>query len=135
MLTLFQFRSDYQTNESGRRKDYFIDSFFYDCLVRLDTYDYSAPVQRWFRALDIFYRERVFMVINKGNYHFFAVAIYMTDRRIVIMDSLAKKEEKFHRDVFANVMHWLKDEWEDKKGTTRKVGNKYSENVHNRRTG
>ena len=119
MIRLFQVRSNIRTKESGRRKDYFMQSFFYDRLMDvLDKKQYSfMNVRRWTMFFEVFTRERIFIVINEGNFHWIAVILYMTTCRIVVVDSMAAEGwTAFHREVVKNIMQWLGDEWESKKG-------------------
>ena len=120
MILLFQTRSDILSNKSGRRKDHYFSSFFYDHLMDVHSkagrqYNYSN-VRRWLKFVEVFSRERVFIVINQNNAHFIAVVLYMTTHTIVVMDSLATTWSKFHREVVKNLKQWLRDEWESKRG-------------------
>ena len=118
MILLFQTRSDILSNKSGRRKDHYFGCYFYDHLMDVTAgrqYKYSN-VRRWLKFVEVFSRERVFIVINQNNFHFIAVVLYMTTHTIVIVDSLATKWSAFHRGVAKNLKKWLRDEWESKRG-------------------
>ena len=92
---------------AGRPKNLFMNTFFYSKLVDHGRGFNYSNVKKWFKGVDIFSCERIFVPINMDQ-HWSLVCIYLSTREIHYIDSMLCN--KNGRNITANIAKWLQNE-------------------------
>ena len=98
---------------SASRRNIFMNTFFYSMLVDYGKGFNYANVKKWFRGVDIFSCQRLFIPINMEQ-HWSLVHVHLPTYEIQYLDSMMRN--KNGKIIMANINKWLKMEYIMKNG-------------------
>lgn len=108
-MKLFEEREKAAADIVARDPNLFMNTFFYVKLVDHGIGFKYSNVKKWFKGVEIFSCNRIFIPINMSQ-HWSLVCILIPTREVLYIDSLGKDG----RSVMANISKWLKSEWSSK---------------------
>ncbi len=111
-------RDELECNDDpNRKRNYFATSHLMAKLLAVGhasdegMYDYSG-VKTWFKNVNIFEMDKIFVPINHGHMHWICAVICMTEKKICMYDSMGSHGMEY----LEALLHFINDEHISKKG-------------------
>jgi len=111
-------RDELECNDDpNRKRNYFATSHLMAKLLAVGhasdegMYDYSG-VKTWFKNVNIFEMDKIFVPINHGHMHWICAVICMTEKKICMYDSMGSHGMEY----LEALLHFINDKHISKKG-------------------